>query len=80
MRTDTSTDRRPSPWLIVYAAAMAAAAASGGTDGGGPAAEVPASQAIRLQGDSLVLGAVRNGKTRAYPLSMMTFHHVVNDT
>jgi hypothetical protein len=30
--------------------------------------------------DDLVLGAVQGDESRAYPLSMMTYHHVVNDT
>ena len=25
-----------------------------------------------------MLGAVQNGEARAYPISMMTFHHVAN--
>ena len=29
--------------------------------------------------DTLVLGAVQNGEARAYPIFMMTFHHVAND-
>lgn len=33
-----------------------------------------------LDDDALVLGALQNGEARAYPLSMMTFHHVANDT
>ncbi|MFQ5380274.1 MAG: DUF3179 domain-containing (seleno)protein [Dehalococcoidia bacterium] len=138
-------NRKPSPWLVIYAAAMAAAAACGGTDGetatatretpgivppvtsmpsaaatpspdldprtdglaGAPVpppepvsvsvdlsrsnnagdfppltdpAAVPAADATWLDGDSLVLGAVQNGEARAYQLSMMTFHHVVNDS
>jgi len=32
-----------------------------------------------LDDDALVLGAIQNGEARAYPLSMMTFHHVAND-
>jgi len=36
-------------------------------------------EATWLSPDSLVLGAVQNGEARAYPISMMTFHHVSND-
>ena len=36
-------------------------------------------QATWLEGDDLVLGAVQNGASRAYPLSMLAFHHIVND-
>lgn len=32
-----------------------------------------------MEADDLVLGAVQNGEARAYPLSMMRFHHVAND-
>ena len=32
-----------------------------------------------LNDDTLVLGAVQNGDPRAYPVFMMTFHHVAND-
>ncbi len=41
---------------------------------------VPASEASWLQPDTLVLGAVQGGETRAYPLFIMQFHHVANDT
>ena len=40
---------------------------------------VAAAEATWLRPESLVLGALRNGEARAYPLSMMTFHHVAND-
>lgn len=33
-----------------------------------------------LSPDSLVLGAIQNGEARAYPIGMMTLHHVSNDT
>ena len=33
-----------------------------------------------MEADHLVLGAVQNGEARAYPLFMMTFHRVANDT
>jgi hypothetical protein len=36
-------------------------------------------EAMWLADDALVLGAVQNGESRAYPLSMMRFHHVAND-
>ena len=32
-----------------------------------------------MRPDSLVLGAELNGESRAYLLSMMSFHHVAND-
>jgi len=40
---------------------------------------VSAAEADWLTGDSLVLGAIQNGEARAYPVGMMTFHHVSND-
>ena len=40
---------------------------------------VSASEAPWLETDTLVLGAVQNGEARAYPIAMMTFHHVAND-
>ena len=40
---------------------------------------VAAAEATWLLPESLVLGALQNGEARAYPLSMMTFHHVAND-
>jgi hypothetical protein len=40
---------------------------------------VSAAQASWMRGDDLVLGATRDGEARAYPLFMMTFHHVAND-
>lgn len=41
---------------------------------------VPASEASWLQPDTLVLGAAQGGEARAYPLFIMQFHHVANDT
>ena len=41
---------------------------------------VPAAAASWMRPDDLVLGALRGGEARAYPLFMMTFHHVANDT
>ena len=41
---------------------------------------VLADDATWLQDDTLVLGAVRNGDARAYPVFMMTYHHIANDT
>ena len=32
-----------------------------------------------LRDETLVLGAVQNGDARAYPIFMMTYHHVAND-
>ncbi len=40
---------------------------------------VAAADAGWMEDDFLVLGAVQNGEARAYPLFMMTFHHVAND-
>ena len=40
---------------------------------------VPAEAASFLQPDDRVLGVTVNGESRAYPVSMMTFHHVAND-
>ena len=42
-------------------------------------AVVPAGDASWMEGDDLVLGAVQNGEARAYPIFMLTFHHVAND-
>ena len=40
---------------------------------------VSPAEATWLEDDDTVLGAVQNGEARAYPLFMMTFHHVSND-
>ena len=40
---------------------------------------VTADTATFLQPDDRVLGLAVNGESRAYPISMMTFHHVAND-
>ena len=40
---------------------------------------VSAGEAPWLEAETLVLGAVQNGEARAYPIAMMTFHHVAND-
>ncbi len=40
---------------------------------------VAAADADWMEDNFLVLGAVQNGEARAYPLFMMTFHHVAND-
>lgn len=40
---------------------------------------VPAGAVSFLQPDDRVLGVTVNGESRAYPVSMMTFHHVAND-
>lgn len=32
-----------------------------------------------LKPETLVLGALNNGEARAYPITMMQFHHVAND-
>ena len=41
---------------------------------------IGADQASYLSDSSLVLGYEGNGEARAYPISMMWFHHIVNDT
>ena len=40
---------------------------------------VPANTVTFLQPDDRVLGLTVNGESRAYPINMMTFHHVAND-
>ena len=40
---------------------------------------VSAEAAAFLQPDDRVLGLTVGGESRAYPISMMTFHHVAND-
>jgi len=40
---------------------------------------VPAAQRSGLSDDSYVLGLDWNGEQRAYPLSMVWWHHIVND-
>ena len=40
---------------------------------------VTAEAATFLQPDDRVLGLTVNGESRAYPINMMTFHHVAND-
>ena len=40
---------------------------------------VTADAANFLQPDDRVLGVTVNGESRAYPINMMTFHHVAND-
>ena len=40
---------------------------------------VSAEEATFLQPDDRVLGLTVGGESRAYPISMMTFHHVAND-
>ncbi|MCH8814224.1 MAG: DUF3179 domain-containing protein [Chloroflexi bacterium] len=37
-------------------------------------------EATFLEADDLVLGVTIDGDSRAYPLRMMTFHHIVNDS
>ena len=41
---------------------------------------IPASTATFLGDDELVLGYDRDGEARAYPVSMMFWHHIINDT
>ncbi len=42
-------------------------------------AVVQASEADYLEPSDRVLGVEVNGESRAYPLNMMTYHHVAND-
>ena len=39
-----------------------------------------ASQAHHLSDDELVLGYESEGEARAYPINMMRYHHIVNDS
>lgn len=39
-----------------------------------------AEQATYLPGDDLVLGLVWDDERRAYPIRMLRFHHIVNDS
>ena len=41
---------------------------------------ISANHATYLDDSSLVLGYLGHGEARAYPISMMWFHHIVNDT
>ena len=41
---------------------------------------IAADEAVFLDADDLVLGLTIEGESRAYPISMMTYHHIVNDT
>ena len=41
---------------------------------------ISASTAAFLGDDELVLGYDRDGEARAYPVSMMFWHHIINDT
>ena len=40
---------------------------------------VPAAKARHLQPDDEVFGVVIDGQARAYPITMISYHHVVND-
>jgi hypothetical protein len=40
---------------------------------------VPAAAATWLDDNDLILGALHNGEARAYPVFMMTLHHVATD-
>lgn len=40
---------------------------------------VPAEKARHVQPDDEVFGVVVNGQARAYPITMIAYHHVVND-
>ena len=41
---------------------------------------IPAGAADYMEGDDQVLGIVRNGESRAYPLRILVNHEIVNDT
>ena len=41
---------------------------------------LPAQEATYLPDDALVLGLEWDGEARAYPVRMLRFHHIVNDT
>ncbi len=41
---------------------------------------IAADEAGFLDAEDLVLGLTIAGESRAYPISMMTYHHIVNDT
>jgi len=41
---------------------------------------IAASAASYLTDSSLVLGYEKDGEARAYPVSMIWYHHIVNDT
>ena len=41
---------------------------------------LPASEASHLGDDELLLGYEFEGEARAYPINMMRFHHIVNDS
>ena len=40
---------------------------------------IAAGEATYMQPDDRVLGVTVNGESRAYPINMMTYHHVAND-
>ena len=42
-------------------------------------ATVPAAEAEFLEPDDEVFGVFEGGKARAYPLTMIAYHHVIND-
>ena len=41
---------------------------------------LPSDAADYLQDDELILGLEWEGEAHAYPIGMVTFHHIVNDT
>ena len=41
---------------------------------------IPANAAAFLGDDELVLGYAQGGEARAYPVSMMFWHHIINDS
>lgn len=87
--TRTTVERRadglagaPVPELVVRSVEYDAGRANVGAGRFPPLNNPPVvsvAEATWMRDDDLVLGAVRNGEARAYPLSMMTFHHVAND-
>ena len=41
---------------------------------------IPAGTTAFLGDDDLVLGYAKEGEARAYPVSMLFWHHIINDT
>jgi hypothetical protein len=41
---------------------------------------LPVGQASHLEADEFVLGVEWNGEARAYPVAMMAYHHIANDS
>ena len=68
----------PTPGPVQAEASQTATAGSRFPPLNDPRVVLPAA-ATWLRDDTLVLGAVQNGDARAYPVFMMTFHHIAND-